>query len=192
MSLQLYENEAILPASARGGGWLIGNFDGVHKGHQAILVRQREAWGNVGVITFEPHPRQYFAPSEPFLRLTDATHKQQRLARCGVTRVLQLSFDTQLAALSAADFVNRVLLEQCGAEQVAVGEGFRFGAQRTGDVSLLQALLGSENVSVLPAVRDASGQPYSSSRIRAAITAGNTQLAQELLGWGEELIPYRR
>jgi riboflavin kinase / FMN adenylyltransferase len=181
--MQIVTDSQTLSASARGGGWLIGNFDGVHKGHQTIIARQREAWGAVGVITFEPHPRQFFLPHEPFLRLTDAATKVQRLEAYGVSRVLQLSFNAQLAALGPADFVNTVLQGQCGAQKIAVGEGFRFGAQRAGDVGLLQALLGKENVTVLPVVRDESGQPYSSSRIRAALASGDKSLAGRLLGW---------
>ncbi len=169
----------------RGGAWLIGNFDGVHKGHQALIKQAQARWGAVSVITFEPHPRQYFFPDQPFVRLTDAATKAQRLGLLGVRAILQCRFNADFAALTAPQFIAQVLQEACGVQQLAVGSGFRFGAGRLGTVSDLRAVFGADNVIELAPVVDKTGQAYSSSRIRAALTAGDTALAQQLLGWGE-------
>jgi riboflavin kinase/FMN adenylyltransferase len=179
--MQMFTDDQPLPLGQRGGGWLIGNFDGVHQGHRAIITELRQRWGAVKVLTFEPHPRQYFG--QPLLRLTDATARTARLQQLGVGVILQRRFDAAFAALSASDFIAQILHGQCGAEKIAVGEGFRFGVGRSGDVALLQHSFGPANVTIMPVVRDATGQPYSSTRIRAALTAGDAALAQALLGW---------
>lgn len=183
MSLQVFDYPVSLRAAARGGLWLIGNFDGVHKGHQAIIRAMKDKDAHLGVVTFEPHPRRYFFPDQPFLLLTDRAEKLRRLEACGVTRVLVCRFDAWLAKLSAEDFIHDVLTGACSAEQVAVGPDFRFGAGRAGDVGLLQRWFDGQSVHILPPVCDEGGQPYSSSRVRAALTAGDKALAADLLGW---------
>jgi len=166
-----------LPATARGGCWLIGNFDGVHKGHQAMLAAVAAQYGAPKVLTFTPHPRLFFG--QPLQLLSTEAQKQALLEAAGVAVLASRQFDAQLASYTAEAFIERVLLQQLGAEGVAVGADFRFGKGRAGDVALLQKHL---KVHVFQPFCDEGGQPYSSSRIRAALAAGDVVLAEKLLG----------
>jgi len=183
MSLEVYHSPAAIPLNRRGGCWLIGNFDGVHVGHRTIIAQLQAEFADLGLITFEPHPQQFFAPQQPFMRLTPAAQRQQLLHDIGVRRLLVLNFDAELATMSASDFISQILQQACGAQVVAVGEGFRFGHKRQGDVALLKSTMGDAAVRVMAPVCDTQGLPYSSTRVRAALAAGDAALAQRLLGW---------
>ena len=169
----------------------IGNFDGVHRGHQAMLAllvnEARHRGLATSVLTFEPHPRDYFAqiqgrPELAPRRVSGLRDKLAELARCGVDRAVVLRFDQKLAALPAQDFIQRVLLEGLHARYVLVGDDFRFGAGRTGDYALLdaQGLRLGFDVARMNAY-EVHGQRVSSSAVRQALAHGDMGLAESLL-----------
>jgi len=164
----------------------IGSFDGVHRGHAAILERvKREAAARgltPAVLTFEPLPREFFGPERAPARLASLAERLVLLAREGVGIALVERFDARFAALDAAAFARR-LREHYGARWITVGEDFRYGHARAGDAASLAAAgraLGFE-VEILPAVRE-GGERISSTRVRAALAAGDFAEAARLLG----------
>jgi riboflavin kinase / FMN adenylyltransferase len=120
----------------RGAVVAIGNFDGVHRGHRAVIAaalqRARALGRPAAALTFEPHPRSFFRPDEPLFRLTDERAKLRLLAATGLDGAIVLRFDAALAQLSAADFVARVLVQRLAVSGVAIGFDFHFGAERHG------------------------------------------------------------
>ncbi|MBX9716606.1 MAG: bifunctional riboflavin kinase/FAD synthetase, partial [Burkholderiaceae bacterium] len=121
----------------------IGNFDGVHLGHQAMLAKLRAAAQARGlpacVMTFEPHPREFFAPDQAPVRLTSLREKLELLARHGVERTHVCRFNFALAQVTAQDFIERILVRGLGVRWLQVGDDFRFGARRAGDLAMLRA-----------------------------------------------------
>jgi riboflavin kinase/FMN adenylyltransferase len=172
-----------LPAFA-GRGWAvtIGNFDGVHRGHRALLdhvnARARELDIGSCVLTFEPHPREFFAPEAAPPRLTRLRDKLELLAAAGVGRVHVARFGARLASLSAGEFIDTILVRGLQARALVVGRDFRFGKARGGDVAALRAA--GLDVEALPDVVD--GERISSSGVRAALQAGDLRRAERLLG----------
>lgn len=164
----------------------IGNFDGVHLGHRAILQRLAEASRAFGlpasVMTFEPHPRELFNPAAAPTRLTSLREKLQLLAEAGVDQVYLRRFDRTYAALTPADFIQQEVVG-LGARWVMVGDDFRFGARRAGDVALLRAAGERHGFAVegLPDVLS-DGLRVSSTRVREALAAGRLDDATRLLG----------
>ncbi|MGH8198109.1 MAG: bifunctional riboflavin kinase/FAD synthetase [Steroidobacteraceae bacterium] len=165
----------------------IGNFDGVHLGHQAILkvLRQRgqESGLSTVVVCFEPHPREYFSPADAPARLMRTRDKAELLAGHGVSEMRVLRFGAELSGWDADTFIERVLVEALGAKRVVIGEGFRFGRGRSGDVAILRregAARGFAVDEVPPFVVD--GRPASSTRVRDALAAGRLDEARTLLG----------
>jgi riboflavin kinase / FMN adenylyltransferase len=165
----------------------IGNFDGVHRGHRAMLDRLVEKARGLElpscVLTFEPHPREFFSPQTAPARLSRLREKLELIAEAAVDRVHVLRFDAVLAALAPERFVEQVLRKGLGARWLLVGKDFRYGAKRAGDYVSLQAsarLQGFE----LEAMADVAvdGQRVSSSRVRAALEAGDLAGAAKLLG----------
>lgn len=170
----------------------IGNFDGVHRGHRALLARVADAAGRLGVetavMTFEPHPREYFArlagdESRAPRRIANLRDKLQALEQCGVDRVVVEHFGARFAAMPAERFIEEVLVEGMHLKWLIVGDDFRFGAGRSGDVAMLAEAgrrFGFE-VARLPAVMHGTTR-ISSSAVRTALAAGDFAHAQELLG----------
>ncbi|MDR3388350.1 MAG: bifunctional riboflavin kinase/FAD synthetase [Rudaea sp.] len=165
----------------------IGAFDGVHLGHRAVLDRVRERASVLGLasiaISFEPIPRTFFARGTEVPHLTSAREKIAALMQAGMQRVLLLRFNAALAAMSAEDFIARVLVARLAAREVWVGEGFRFGHARLGDVDLLRRGGRSYGFAAdeVPPFERAGGR-VSSSRVRALLAAGNFDAAARLLG----------
>src|SRR5262245_26551703 len=161
----------------------IGNFDGVHRGHRALIARvtakARELSVSSCVLTFEPHPREFFAPERAPARLTRLRDKLELLAAAGVDRTHIARFDARFAALDAGRFVEEVLKKGLGVHWLLVGRDFRFGARRAGDFSSLQGR-GFE-LEAMPDVQE-GGERVSSSAIRAALAAGDFARAERLLG----------
>ena len=165
----------------------IGNFDGVHRGHRAILARLRERAKTLGVpscvVIFEPQPREFFAPQSAPARLSCLREKLQLLAEAGVDQVLCLTFNRRLRELSAAEFVQRVLVDGLGVRHLEIGDDFRFGCDRAGDFDFLQAAAAQYGFTLEAAttvsVRD---ERVSSTRVRKALADADFALAQELLG----------
>jgi len=165
----------------------IGNFDGVHRGHRSLVDRvcakARELGLVPAVLTFEPHPREFFAAGTAPARLTRLRDKLELLAAAGVGRVHVAQFDARFAALGAERFIEEVLVSGLGARWLAVGRDFRFGAGRKGDFAMLEAAARRHGF-VLETVADVlvDGQRVSSSAIRAALAAADFARAERLLG----------
>ena len=164
----------------------IGSFDGVHRGHAALLERIRDAARERGlasaVVTFEPLPREYFTPAAAPARISSLAERLAQIARCGIEIAFVERFDARFAALTAAQFEERLRLRY-GARWILVGEDFRYGARRAGDAAGLQAAgqrLGFE-VEVAKNV-EAGGGRISSTRVREALAAADFATAAELLG----------
>ena len=163
----------------------LGSFDGLHAGHRRVIASVTETdhlEAIPTVVSFWPHPREVLH-GEPRLRLDLPEEKLELLEPLGIQQLVLVPFNRQLAQLSAADFVEQVLLGCLKARQIAVGANFRFGRGREGDTNTLRALAEAAGVqvSVLPILEDAGGR-MSSSRIRAALSNGDLQSASELLG----------
>lgn len=181
--------EAPLPDALRGAVVAIGNFDGVHRGHQAVLSVARAKAEDLGrplvVLTFEPHPRSVFAPDRPVPRLTPAPLKASLFEALGISAVIEQGFDRTYASLPANEFVERTLMERLGAAHVVVGFDFCFGARRSGDAELLREA-GERHgfgVTVVEAFADGPAGAVSSSRIRQALGEGRVEDAAALLGY---------
>jgi riboflavin kinase/FMN adenylyltransferase len=175
---------AAVPAEARGAAVALGNFDGVHLGHVAVLDAARTPGLKLACLTFEPHPREHFRPHDPPFRLTLAPEKHAALARLGVTSVFELPFDERLSHVPAETFVRDVLVRAIGAARVACGPDFVFGHRRGGDLALLRRL-GAElgfAVAVADPVMAADGTVVSSSAIRDALALADLPRARALLG----------
>ncbi|HEX3210426.1 MAG TPA: bifunctional riboflavin kinase/FAD synthetase [Geminicoccaceae bacterium] len=175
-----------LPKTALHAVVAIGNFDGVHRGHRALIARAREqaqALGaQLGVITFEPHPREVLTPDQAPPRLTPFRVKARLLAELGVEQLFALAFTEHLRRKTPAQFVHDVLAGGLGVRQVVVGYDFRFGNRRAGDAESLAALgkdygFGVTRIEPVAWAREVC----SSSRVRAAIAVGDVALARELL-----------
>ena len=165
----------------------IGNFDGVHLGHQAVLGQLNEKADALGlpavVITFEPQPREYFAPDTAPPRLTRFREKLEALRRYGVRRVLVLPFNDRLARMPAEEFVQRVLVQGLGVQYLVVGDDFRFGRGREGDFGTLQAAGQAHGFQVAHMhTFHVDGERVSSTRIRQALEQGKMAEASRLLG----------
>lgn len=165
----------------------IGNFDGVHRGHRAVfqrLLAEGRARGlPATVITFEPQPLEFLAPQAAPARLTRLREKLKALKACGIERVMVLEFGARLAAMDAETFVERLLIEGLGVRFLLVGDDFRFGRQRGGDIELLRRMgqAGGFAVEGLPTICDEHGR-ISSTRIREALARGDLEQARQLLG----------
>lgn len=180
--MQIFENWQGLDEADKGASVAMGNFDGVHLGHRAVIDLARTD-RPLGIITFEPHPRQFFTPAAAPFRLMSAESRANRLAKIGVERLYELPFDANLAGLSAQDFVDRVLHEGLGVAHVVVGRDFRFGRGRLGDVDLLSELAAAHGIAVTVAdLVGLDGAEISSTAIRAALTEGDPRRASAMLG----------
>jgi len=175
-------------APLRGAVVAIGNFDGVHGGHRAVIAAALSRAGALGkpaaALTFEPHPRAVFRPEEPLFRLTDARAKLRLLAATGLDGAIVLTFDAALAAVPAEDFVAGILVERLAVSGVAIGFDFHFGAERKGSPDFLAAQGRKHGfaVDIVPRFED-EGRPVRSGPIRAALAAGEVVEAAELLGY---------
>ncbi|MCW5626390.1 MAG: bifunctional riboflavin kinase/FAD synthetase [Burkholderiales bacterium] len=178
-----------LPRSSDGGIALtIGNFDGVHRGHEAMVARLRSAAAALGlpsaVMTFEPHPREFFTPAAAPARLTPLREKVERLAALGVDRVYLCRFDAAFAAQPPEAFVEEVLVRRLGVRWLLVGDDFRFGARRAGDAELLRRLGPAVGMQIehMGTVVTGEGLRISSTAVRTALAAGDLTGAADLLG----------
>ena len=171
----------------RGSVVTIGNFDGVHRGHQALLSRLRDLAHAqhlpLTVVVFEPQPREYFSADQAPPRLTRLKDKLSLLAQSGVDRVLCLAFNRRLQELSGRAFIEQVLVEGLGARHVVVGDDFRFGCDRQGDFALLREYGAREGFDVEHAATfQLAAERVSSSRVRTLLASGNFRQAATLLG----------
>ena len=166
----------------------IGNFEGVHRGHRAVigvaLERARRLARKAAVLTFEPHPRAVFNPGEPVFRLTDEAAKLRLLATTGLDGAIVMRFDAALASLPAEEFVRRILVERFALAGVVVGFDFHFGQGRSGSPDFLEAAGRRHgfSVDIVPPFSD-GGVRISSGAVRAALAAGRVEEAAEMLGY---------
>jgi riboflavin kinase/FMN adenylyltransferase len=185
--MQLVRGLHNLRPQHRGCVATIGNFDGVHRGHQAILARLRERAVELGlpscVVIFEPQPREFFAPDTAPARLARLRDKLDLLASEGVDLVLCLAFNQRFSKLSAAEFVDTVLIDGLGVKHLEVGDDFRFGCDRVGDFDFLQKV-GAEKGFTVEAAQtvEIDGVRVSSTKVRTALAAADFALAEHLLG----------
>ncbi len=177
-----------LPASQRGAAVAVGAFDGVHRGHQAVIASAREAAQRLGaplaVVSFDPHPRRLFQPEAAPFRLMTADQMARALAPLGVDRLYLIPFDAEMAGMSDEAFARRVLSEGLGVVHVAVGFDFTFGKGRSGSPEALRTY-GQElgfTVSVTDRIDDVSGLKLSSSAVSEALKAGDMDRAAAILG----------
>ncbi|MBO1073443.1 bifunctional riboflavin kinase/FAD synthetase [Roseomonas marmotae] len=174
-----------LPEEARGASLALGNFDGVHRGHHAVLAAAHAGRPDLplAVLTFEPHPREHFRPGDPPFRLTLLAAKLALFSELGCAFVLALPFDEALAAMPAEAFVHEVLHGALGARHLACGHDFAFGHRRGGDVAMLAREAESLGIgmTVVPPVSDEDG-PISSTAIRRLLQDGYPERAAHRLG----------
>jgi len=181
-------DSAHLPVHLRGAVIAIGNFDGVHKGHQKVLqtalTQARKTGRPALVFTFEPHPRTFFKPEQPVYRLTTAAQKAAYFKIMGFDAVIEQPFTAAFATLSASDFIQSVLQDRLAAGAIIAGSNFHFGHKRQGTPAFLQqAGRDSGFITVLVAgKKDKTGKIISSSRIRTLLEAGEIREAEALLG----------
>lgn len=186
--MRVFDHWKLPQAERRGAVAAIGNFDGVHLGHQAVIELARDEAARraapLGVVTFEPHPRAYFAPSAPPFRLMNAETKAHRLDKLGVDELFQLPFGRELAGLSPEAFAREVIHDGLGLSHVVVGRDFHFGKGRAGSPADLQRL-GAElgfGVTLADLVAAPDGREISSTSIRAALSDGRPRDAAAMLG----------
>jgi riboflavin kinase/FMN adenylyltransferase len=184
--MERLDGGSAVPERLRGGIVALGNFDGFHKGHQAVVARAvhraRAEERPVLVATFDPHPVRHFKPDLPPFRLTTLDQRERLFAAAGAHAMIVFRFDAGLAAVTAPDFVTDQLASRIGAAGVVTGEDFTFGKGRGGDVELLK-FLGRANQMSVDAVApvEEEGEPVSSSRIREALQQGDCETATRLL-----------
>ena len=176
-----------LPDHLKGGMTVIGNFDGVHRGHQMILSEARNKADHLGipltVLTFEPHPRRFFRPDDEPFRLMTLAQKQAALAEQGVDGVIALPFNKTLSQLSPQSFIDGILVNGLGVKHVGVGADFRFGYKRAGSVKTLSEAGKTKgfDLTVFDMVTDQSGQILSSTAVRDALRRGDLDTARYIL-----------
>ncbi|MFO6464124.1 bifunctional riboflavin kinase/FAD synthetase [Jannaschia sp. KMU-145] len=179
--MRIFRDHRAIPTDARGASAAIGNFDGVHLGHRHVLDRARRDGAPLAVVTFEPHPREVFAPDAPPFRLMSPAARASRLAKLGVDTLFELPFP-EIAPLSAEAFMSNVLADGLGLTHVVTGADFRFGKGRAGDAATLRdggARLGFDVTTVELLGGNA---PVSSTAIRTALTEGRPRDAAQMLG----------
>lgn len=187
--MNILHSLADLPPELQGQVLLIGNFDGIHCGHQRLIEKAKNTAAitskEVILLTFEPHPRALFRPDDPPFRLTPFPIKMRRLREEGVNGVVSLTFDWSFASQSADDFVQNILIKNLGASHIVVGDDFCFGQLRKGTPETIRHA-GIPVTAVSPQ-NDPGGRKYSSSMIRQALREGRVQDANFMLGWHWEI-----
>lgn len=186
--MQILRHYTDVPDTLKGGVAVLGNFDGVHRGHQAVFDSARaiacETGAPLVAVTFEPHPRSFFRPNDPPFRLTPFRNKSHHIEALGIDLLLVLHFDENLHNMTADEFVSAVLVEGLGVSHVVVGYDFVFGHNRGGDTEFLRRA-GDENgfgVTIVEPVTAPGAEVYSSTRIRDHLRAGRPVEAAALLG----------
>jgi riboflavin kinase/FMN adenylyltransferase len=186
--MRIFRHYQDIAEGFKGGVIAIGSFDGVHRGHQALMAETRrlasERNAIFGVLAFEPHPQEFFRPGGECFRLTPFRTKSRLIAEQGADATFALPFDAAMAAKSPQDFILDVLVNGLGAGAVVVGADFRFGKGRAGDTAVLGYMGEMEGlgVNVFPPVEDERHGKISSSRIRLALKEGRPDEAAALLG----------
>lgn len=192
--MRIFRHFNDVPDASKGAVVTLGNFDGVHLGHQALIGEARrlaqERGVQLGVVAFEPHPQEFFHPSAESFRLTPFRTKARLIAELKADILYAIAFDADMAAKSAHDFVHDVLVRGLGVNAIVVGEDFQFGKGRSGNVALLETMGRETNfaVSVFKPVAASGHDKISSTQIRDALKEGKPEIAARLLGhhWSVE------
>ncbi|CCQ72297.1 bifunctional riboflavin kinase/FAD synthetase [Magnetospira sp. QH-2] len=188
--MRIFRHYEGLPPELKGGAVAVGNFDGVHLGHRAVIgeagliARAGDPSVPWGVLTFEPHPRLLFKPDQEPFRLSPFRIKSRHIEEMGVDFMVVLHFDMALAKHPAESFVDEIVVGALGASHVIAGYDFQFGAKRRGNCQMLLAM-GQEHgygFTCVPAVTDDGGEPYSSTRVRDYLQSGDPRGAAAVLG----------
>ncbi|WP_420862794.1 bifunctional riboflavin kinase/FAD synthetase [Algirhabdus cladophorae] len=185
--MRIIRDPLFIDPTDRGAAAAIGNFDGVHLGHQAVIdiTRAQAVASNVplGIMTFEPHPRSYFAPNAPAFRLMNAEAKANRLEKLGVQKLYEIPFNPALAALTAQEFARDIIADALGLTHVVVGQDFCFGKDRGGSAQDLKDFGETYGfgVTIAQMVATPKGE-VSSTNIRRALSEGQPDLAADMLG----------
>jgi len=187
--MQVFSLSDTIPQEFLGAITAIGNFDGLHRGHMALLEVARKRALDAGkpfaVLTFEPHPRRLFRPDDAPFRITPLDVKLNRLEIAKADVVFVLDFTWDAAHLSADDFINKILKQKLGLQEIVVGNDFHFGQNRSGSIETLEAA--GLHCTTLGLVKDATHTVYSATRIRGLLQAGHIEEANALLGWPWEI-----
>lgn len=190
MSMQCFESFENLPGSTAGAVIAVGNFDGVHRGHQTLLQTAKDMAQKLGkktgVLTFEPHPRRLFRPDDPPFRITPLAVKKRRLEECGIDFLFSLNFDWDFASQSAQQFIDRVIRNGVKPAHIVVGKDFCFGQLRKGNPDTMKEA-GLPVTVIDKVVCDEQGDSISSSRIRQSLRSGDIDAANRWLGWAWEI-----
>lgn len=183
--MRLFESLRSLDPDCRDAVIAIGNFDGVHRGHQALVTQAKNKAQSLnkklGVLTFEPHPRALFRPDDPPFRITPLRLKAQRLSAAGADFIVALPFDWNFASQSAEYFMATILKDGLNAAHIMVGHDFRFGQLRKGTPAMIED--SGIPLTLFDDVRDENGMRYSSSAVREALRQGDIKTANAILGW---------
>jgi riboflavin kinase/FMN adenylyltransferase len=186
--MRIFAHTDTLPDDARGAVVAIGNFDGLHRGHQRVIEETLAIATRLGVpaavMTFEPHPRRLFAPDAPPFRLTSLASKARRLEGFGLDYLVACRFDAAFAGIPAEAFLDDILIDRLGVRHVVVGRDFRFGHKRAGDVDMLKVRGQAAGIglTLAPEVKAEDGTMISSNTIRSLLVAGDPLGAARLLG----------
>ena len=185
--MRIIRDTAFIDPADRGAAAAIGNFDGVHLGHRAVIDLTREAAARIGaplgIMTFEPHPRSYFAPELPPFRLMNAEARANRLAKLGVERLFEVPFNAALASLSPREFAQKIIVDQLGLRHVVVGADFCFGKGRAGTATDLESFGTEMGFGVtVAALLQQDDNNVSSTAIRDALSEGRPADAAAMLG----------
>ena len=187
--MRIFTNLNAIPEDAKGAIIAIGNFDGVHRGHQHLLQTAKDLARAkslpFGVLTFEPHPRRLFRPDDPPSRITPRALKNQRLEAFGVDNLFSIPFDWDFASQSADHFIQNVLTDALGAAHVVIGADFRFGQLRKGAPEDIERA--GINLTIVDKITCEDGEMLSSSRIRQHLRHGEIEEANKALGWSWEM-----
>lgn len=181
--MRIIRDDQFIEDQDRGASVAIGNFDGVHRGHLSVIDLARRPDMPLGILTFEPHPREFFAPDAPPFRLMSSKARASRLEKLGVEKLYELNFNHALAGLSPEDFCATVLRDRLGLKHAVVGADFCFGRKRAGTAESLRAFgrdMGFD-VTIAPILQEGTAQ-VSSTAIRQALSDGKPELAAEMLG----------
>lgn len=190
--MRLLRSSASFPPALHGAVAAIGNFDGVHLGHRALInaarIQAETTAKSLAVMTFEPHPRRFFLPSAPPFRLDALETKARVLESLGVNATLALPFTAELAGQSPQDFVDHILARDLRLSHVVVGYDFTFGKARVGDTAMLRELGTKHNIGVTVVSAQGDAEVYSSTRVRRLLEAGDITTANRILGRPWEIV----
>lgn len=184
--MQRLSTRDAMPEHLRGGILALGNFDGLHLGHQAVVgeaLHWARSEGRPAIFaTFEPHPRRYFVPDAPWFRLTSIDQRAELFEAAGADAMLVIAFDAEVAAMTGPEWIEQVLHRQLGLAGVVTGQDFTFGSERSGTTATLAALGPALGIGAraIPPVMDGR-EPVSSTRIRRALQDGDCEMATRLL-----------